>query len=206
MLSGTGTVLKTNNRKLPVSIKIERSPASMGQRNHNDQQEWPSDMAVLPLPPKPPLHRRLIRRLFHLGFLLLRPMTLGVRAVVFDQQQRVLLVRHTYMSGWYFPGGGVEVGETSLQALARELQEEAAIEITAQPYWHGLFLNAHASRRDHVGLYIVRDFRDLGPRQPDREIAEARFFELDALPADLAYGHQRRLDEILNALPPSSAW
>jgi hypothetical protein len=41
---------------------------------------------------------------------------------------------------------------------------------------------------------------------PDREIAEARFFALDALPDDLAYGHQRRLDEILNGLPPNAEW
>ena len=156
--------------------------------------------------PKPALFKRLIRRLFHLSFLLMRPMTLGVRAVVFDAQQRVMLVRHTYISGWYFPGGGVEVGETSLEALMRELREEAALEITDQPQWHGLFFNAHASKRDHVGLYIVRHFRDLGPRLPDREIAEARFFALDALPDDLAYGHQRRLDEILNGLPPNAEW
>ena len=164
-----------------------------------DSQEWHTL-------PKPSLHRRLIRRLFHFGFLLLRPMTLGVRAVVFDQDQRVLLVRHTYLPGWYFPGGGVEVGESSMQALARELREEAAIELTGQPHWHGLFFNAHASQRDHVGLYIVRHFRDLGPRLPDREIAEVRFFALDALPHDLAYGHQRRLNEILHALPPIPEW
>ena len=56
-----------------------------------------------------------------------------------------------------------------------------------------------------VAVYVEGRAR-IGPVVIDREIAEARFFELDALPADLAYGHQRRLDEILNALPPSSAW
>jgi ADP-ribose pyrophosphatase YjhB (NUDIX family) len=165
----------------------------------HEAQGWPK-------PPKPPLHRRMIRRLFHLGFLLMRPMTLGVRAVVLDAKERVLLVRHTYMSGWYFPGGGVETGETSLEALTRELREEAAIEVIGEPQWHGLFFNRHASRRDHVGLYIVRTFRDLGPRKPDREILEARFFPLDALPPDLAYGHQRRLHEIRHGLPAHPDW
>src|SRR5271163_817607 len=63
---------------------------------------------------------RLRSRAAHLSFLLMRPMTLGVRAVVIDDNDRVLLVRHGYVSGWHFPGGGVEVGETCSQALARE--------------------------------------------------------------------------------------
>lgn len=150
--------------------------------------------------------RRVLRRIFHLGFLITRPLTLGVRAVVLDAQDRVLLVRHTYVPGWYFPGGGVETGESCYEALARELREEAALEITAPPHWHGLFFNGHASRRDHVGLFVIRQFKALGPRLPDREIAEVRFFPLDDLPKDLAYGHQRRLLEILHGHPPSPTW
>jgi len=182
----------------------------MNQNTPSKEPEWlglqPDKTGQASVLPKRSLYRRLLRRLFHFSFLLMRPMTLGVRAVVLDAEQRVMLVRHTYVPGWYFPGGGVEVGETSLEALRRELLEEAGLEMTVQPHWHGLFLNAHASKRDHVGLYIVRHFRDLGPRLPDREIAEARFFALDALPEDLAYGHQRRLHEVLNGLPPSAEW
>ena len=45
-------------------------------------------------------------------------MTLGVRAVVLDGENRVFLVKHCYVSGWHLPGGGVEVGESFLDALS----------------------------------------------------------------------------------------
>ena len=65
-------------------------------------------------------------RLFHIFFLLARPMTLGVRAIVHDRARNaVFLVRHTYVPGWQLPGGGVEPGESADDALARELREES---------------------------------------------------------------------------------
>ena len=60
-----------------------------------------------------------LRRAFHLYWLIARGMTLGVRAVVLDGGNKVFLVRHSYVAGWHLPGGGVEVGETFLEALRR---------------------------------------------------------------------------------------
>jgi 8-oxo-dGTP pyrophosphatase MutT (NUDIX family) len=64
-----------------------------------------------------PFLTRLRSRVAHLYFLLAKPMTLGVRGVVIDENDRVLLVRHSYISGWHFPGGGVEARETVADAL-----------------------------------------------------------------------------------------
>src|SRR3984957_8815295 len=75
----------------------------------------------------------LLRRLFHLYWRFARGMTLGVRAVVLDGDNRVFLVKHSYVSGWHLPGGGVEVGETLMTALTRELSEEGNIELSEQP-------------------------------------------------------------------------
>jgi 8-oxo-dGTP pyrophosphatase MutT (NUDIX family) len=136
----------------------------------------------------------------------LRPMTLGVRGVVLDDQGRVFLVRHTYVRGWYLPGGGVEVGETAACALKRELAEEGNILITGAPILHGLFLNPQTSRRDHVACYVVREFRQIAPHRPDWEIAEAGFFGRDQLPAETTPATRARLAEVLDGAPIAETW
>lgn len=147
-----------------------------------------------------------LRRLLHWYFWLRRGMTLGVRAAVLRDEREVLLVRHTYTPGWHLPGGGVETGETLLEALAKELREEALVRPTAVPQLHGVFFNRAVSRRDHVAVFVVRDFALDGVKQPDREIAEARFFPLDALPDAITAGTRRRLKEITSGRAPPTDW
>jgi ADP-ribose pyrophosphatase YjhB (NUDIX family) len=153
-----------------------------------------------------PYRERLKLRLLHWSFLLTRPLTLGVRAIVADADERVLLVRHGYVSGWHFPGGGVEAGETCVEAVARELEEEAMVAMEGPPLLHGLFLNTQLSRRDHVAVYLVRSFRVLGERTPDWEIEEARFFPRSALPEGATAATRARLAEIFDSAPLSARW
>src|SRR5262245_7862211 len=101
----------------------------------------------------------LIRRVMHFYWRFSRGMTLGVRALVVDDERRIFLVKHSYVRGWHLPGGGVEPGETLIDALIRELAEEGNIEPTAPPVLHGVFFNKRASQRDHVAVFIVRAFR-----------------------------------------------
>ncbi|MET3791829.1 NUDIX domain-containing protein [Aquamicrobium terrae] len=146
-------------------------------------------------------------RLFHLYFRLRRPMTLGVRGLVHDRQAgTVLLVRHTYLPGWQLPGGGVEVGETMEKALERELAEEGNIVLTGAPLLKSMHFNRQSSPRDHVGLYLIERFSQPAPKQPDREIAEAGFFALDALPQATTPATRRRLAEVFEGAPPSPYW
>ncbi|GAU83544.1 NUDIX domain-containing protein [Bosea sp. BIWAKO-01] len=147
-----------------------------------------------------------VRRLLHLYFWLTRGMTLGVRAAVLRDEREVLLVRHTYTPGWHLPGGGVETGETLRDALDKELREEALVRLTGPPQLHGVFFNRTVSRRDHVAIFVVREFVVDGVRQPDREIAEARFFPLDALPDTTTAGTRRRLDEIFGRRQLTADW
>lgn len=146
-------------------------------------------------------------RLFHFYFLLRRPMTLGVRGLVHDEASNsVFLIRHTYVPGWQLPGGGVELGETMLEALERELAEEGNIALTAAPVLHAMYFNRQASRRDHVALYLIRSFSQSKPKPPDREIAEAGFFPLDDLPEATTPATRRRLAEIFGGEPASPFW
>jgi ADP-ribose pyrophosphatase YjhB (NUDIX family) len=142
----------------------------------------------------------------HAFFVLRRPMTLGVRALVLDGENRVLLVRHGYVPGWHLPGGGVDPGETCREALERELAEETNIALAGEPQLFGVFFNRQASRRDHVALYVVREFRQGPPRAPDWEIRESGFFNLDALPEGATPATRRRLAEVVRGAAPSSDW
>ncbi len=147
-----------------------------------------------------------LRRVFHLYWRFVRGMTLGVRGVVLDRDNRVFLVKHSYVVGWHLPGGGVDVGETFHDALRRELMEEGQIELAAEPALHGLFLNSHVSRRDHVAVYIVRDYRQDRVPEPNREIVACGFFEAGALPADTTKGTRLRISEVLEGKVPIATW
>jgi ADP-ribose pyrophosphatase YjhB (NUDIX family) len=155
------------------------------------------------------MRRRLepsLRRLMHVYWRFARGLTIGVRALVFDGQGRVFLVRHSYVDGWHLPGGGVEAGETIGEALARELREEGNIEIGGAPELHAVYFNRQASRRDHVALFIVRDYRQEGPPVPNFEIVAHGFFSPDALPPDATTATRVRIAEVLAGAPVSSWW
>ncbi|MFD1985647.1 NUDIX domain-containing protein [Mesorhizobium newzealandense] len=146
-------------------------------------------------------------RLFHLYFVLRRPMTLGVRGLVHDTASNsIFLIRHTYVPGWQLPGGGVEVGETLDEALARELAEEGNITLTSPPALKSMHFNRRASRRDHVGFYLIEHFSQSTPKLPDHEIAESGFFPLDRLPGGTTPATLRRIAEVFGGAPSSPYW
>ena len=148
----------------------------------------------------------LLRRVFHLYWWMARGMTLGVRGVVLDGDNKVFLVRHSYVAGWHLPGGGVEVGETFLDALRRELVEEGRIELTGEPVLHGVFFNGHVSRRDHVAVYVIRQFRQDRLPKPNHEIVECGFYAADALPEETTMGTRLRIAEVRDGTTPITTW
>lgn len=63
----------------------------------------------------------------------------GVRVIVLDREQKILMVRqhHQERHVWTVPGGGIEPGETSMEAAAREVKEETGLDVSVgRMIWH----------------------------------------------------------------------
>ena len=135
-----------------------------------------------------------------------RGMTLGAQGAVIDAGGRVLLIKHTYRPGWCFPGGGVEPGESFEEALTREVHEEVGVTLAGPPILHGIFTNFAAVNRDHIALFIVRDWTRDGEYHRPREIAESGFFGMEDLPPDIDEGTANRLREIFHQAPVMASW
>jgi 8-oxo-dGTP pyrophosphatase MutT (NUDIX family) len=147
-------------------------------------------------------------RLLYLGYRLycffFRPTTLGVRIMLIRDGQ-VLLVRQTYLPGWFMPGGGVKRGETLEQAARREIKEEIGGQMSDLCLL-GAYTHFGEYKSDHNALFLCTDFSF--NKKQDREIAEVRFFSLDALPEGLLPGHRRRLEEYRDGveIPQYGEW
>ena len=135
-----------------------------------------------------------------------RGLTLGAQGVVIDGENRVLLVRHGYRPGWFFPGGGVEWNETIETALARELEEEVGVSLTEPTQLHGIFGNFTSFPGDHIAVFVVRHWQRKGNYRKRGEIAETGMFARSELPAATDAGTRTRLAEIFDRSPISPLW
>ncbi len=110
---------------------------------------------------------------------------------------RIVLVRRASPPlGWALPGGFVDEGEALHVAAAREAKEETGltVEIVEQFFTYS---DPKRDPRQH-NISTVYIARALGMPQGGDDAAEARTFELDAIPKDLCFDHATILSDYLN--------
>lgn len=142
-------------------------------------------------------------RLIKNGILtVLAKQTVGARALVIEEN-KVLLVKHTYQPQWYTIGGAVDKGEMPLQTLQRELNEEVgAVDITAKLF--NVYYSHNEKHDDYIVFYIVQVHKFVKVDSP--EIAQMQWFDLQQLPLDISPATQRRIDEYLGRSMFTGKW
>jgi 8-oxo-dGTP pyrophosphatase MutT (NUDIX family) len=133
------------------------------------------------------LHRRLYRAAYwarSLWWRTLRPTVHGCRIVALDSEGRVLLIRQSYgSSAWVTPGGSMGRNEDPVDCAIRELTEETGCTLMeARKVAQLLERPMGAFNQVHVVVGRAK-----GTLQADhREVDEAGWFAIDALPPDVS--------------------
>jgi 8-oxo-dGTP pyrophosphatase MutT (NUDIX family) len=141
----------------------------------------------------------------HLSLLsVLQPSVLGVRAFLEDRDGKIVLVRHSYRSGWFLPGGGVRRRETPERAASREAEEEAGLTSSTAPEFFGIYTQPVGIVRNVVVVYrlreVVLDFRR------NLEVLELVWTDPASPPAGTSAGTLRRIAEFTGKAAKSSHW
>lgn len=103
---------------------------------------------------------------------------MAVAALVFDEQGRILLFKHTYRKlVWGIPAGGLEYGEQPKDAIVREFFEETGITVEVV----NLLLADSSPHFHHVSLVYLCEIV-AGKFRESHEISEIQYFDVDNLP------------------------
>jgi 8-oxo-dGTP pyrophosphatase MutT (NUDIX family) len=134
---------------------------------------------------------------------LLTPVAYGACALI-ERDGQILLARHSYVSGWLLPGGGVGRGEPADAAILRELKEEIGLIRSAPPELFGLYSRKAGWATNVIVLYRIRDAEfDF---KPNLEIREVRFADPRNPPEGTPPSVRRRLAEFSGMEPVTTHW
>jgi 8-oxo-dGTP diphosphatase len=101
----------------------------------------------------------------------------------------VLVKRKNPPFGWALPGGFVDYGETVEAASAREALEETSLKVKLNRQFH-VYSDPARDPRGHTVSVVFLASATGEPVGAD-DAVEARVFELNALPAEIAFDHRQ---------------
>ena len=136
---------------------------------------------------------------------LLGTATVGVRILVINPEQEILLVEHTYIDGWHFPGGGVKHMESTEAAAIRELKEETGV-IANNISFFQIYVHNILGVSDYPALYVVTDFDIQTDAKPSPEIKQVKWFKASDLPEDTTDSTRVRLTEYFEQTAKADRW
>lgn len=127
--------------------------------------------------------------------------TPGVRALVLDEAGRILLIRRRDDGRWAFPAGGLELEESILDCLRREVCEETGLTVLdatvlaiySEPRFS--FVNAAGEAQQKLTVVFLVPRWTGALQTQTEETIDARFFPLDELPP-LAPYHAETIEDL----------
>jgi 8-oxo-dGTP diphosphatase len=121
--------------------------------------------------------------------------TLGVFAAITNDEGRILCVRMNYATrAWTTPGGRVELGESPLDALKREVLEESGLDVVVEELV-GVYSKPY---EDDIVLFFRTRVVAHHPWRPNDEIAQIGYFGRDDLPEPMGLVARTRIIDALD--------
>jgi 8-oxo-dGTP pyrophosphatase MutT (NUDIX family) len=118
---------------------------------------------------------------------------LGAAAVIFDADERVFLVQHSYgRRNWELPGGGRKANESMEQTVHREVREETGIEVVIERL-SGIYYQPHVDHHHFAFLCHVTPGSSPHARSP--EILGCGYWPITALPRPISDFTVRRIED-----------
>jgi len=118
---------------------------------------------------------------------------------VLIEDKKILLIRRgrqPYINKWALPGGFVEYGEKTEDAVLREVLEETGLQTNIKSLV-GVYSDPGRDPRGHVvSVVYMLEFCD-GRVKGGDDACDARFFSLDELP-ELSFDHEKIIKDALD--------
>ncbi|MCP4537052.1 MAG: NUDIX domain-containing protein [Chloroflexi bacterium] len=124
----------------------------------------------------------------------------AARAVIRDQEDRVLFIRRRDNGLWAMPAGGQELGESILDCLKREVKEEVGLEVisaTPMAIYSQIPIVTTFGDPYHLFLiqFLVNEWAGELVTETD-ETLDARFFGMDDLPTEMSEFYHEMLNDL----------